>query len=166
MLTKVDVRQIVADHLGTLTNYATGKKSPGDMLLFFLVPLVGAAVLVWLRFLLNANAANVLITALSIFAGLLFNLLVLAHGLLRSADNRNFEDERGLIREIYSNISYAILISLITIVVLLGLIFPGPRWAWMIASGVAYYLILNFILTLFMVLKRVHVLLSKEFQRG
>jgi hypothetical protein len=167
MLVKIDIRDIVSDHLKTLTNFNTGKRSVGDVLLFFVVPLGLGIGLATLDFRLNATTANGLITALAVFAGLLFNLLVLVHGLLRAAtDTPRFKEERQLIREIYANISFAILISLGAIIVLLACLFPGPRWAWITGSIAAYFLIGNFLLTLLMVLRRVHTVLKLEFKRG
>jgi len=165
MLVKIDIRQIIRDHMLTLYDYGTKKKSWADLALFFGVPVAAAAVFVSLGLLLGSASAGTLITALSIFAGLLFNLLILAHGMLRNAEGK-YRDEKVLIQEIYSNISYAILVSLLSITVLLGTIFPGPRWAAQLGSAVAYFLIVNFLLTLFMVLRRVHVLLANEFGRG
>ena len=141
------------------------KKSWADITLFFGVPVVVAGIFVALDLLLTSTSAGTLITALSIFAGLLFNLLLLAHGMLRNAEGR-YRDEKALIQEIYSNISYAILVSLVSIMILLGTIFPGPKWAARLGSAIAYALMLNFLLTLFMVLRRVHILLAKEFNRA
>jgi hypothetical protein len=165
MLRRIDVRVIVRDHIGTLTDYRTGRRYLGDYVLFFVAPIVAAALLLWQCVLLNATIANIVITSLAIFAGLLFNLLLLAHGMIRSTPPDGV-DEKRLIVEIYSNISYAILVSLAAIVVSLISYISPALWFVYSASALAHFLVLNFLLTLLMILRRIHILLSKEFGRA
>jgi hypothetical protein len=167
MLVKVDVRDIISDHVNTLVNFATGKRSRADLILFFVLPVLVGGGMAAVDVLLKGSTADGLLSALAIFAGLLFNLLILIHGLLRSAtDAPRFREEKRLIQEIYANISYAILVSLVAIVVLVACLFPGPRWAWVVGSTTTYALIINFLLTMLMVLRRVHIVLRLEFDRG
>ncbi len=167
MLSKIDIRDIVRDHLATLVDYRTQKASRPDYVLFFFVPAVAAATLMYLKVRLTDAAVNVLITALSIFAGLLFNLLVLIASLVdkRSAPT-GASDARQVMRSIYANIAYSLLVSLLTLLPLGVFATLKDGLTKNSAMALSYYLIGHFALTLLMVLKRMHVLLSFEFREG
>lgn len=170
MIGKIDFRAILKDHCRTLDDQNTGKISGPDVVLFFLLPILASALLVGFNLILGKNTGNVLITALAVFAGLLFNLLLL----IFDVTNKPRPDSEKLnafklkyLKEIYSNIAYAILIALVTIVVvLLHFLFItlSFRAGFIFSAFSIYALTANFVLTLFMVLKRVHILLGAEFK--
>lgn|SRR5574341_829090 len=166
MITKIDIRDIIRDHFATLTDNESGRRSIADQFLFFGVPVLGSGALLVLEICPSDTAVNVLITSLSIFAGLLFNLLVLIAGL---ADRRSAPtgeaDSRLMMRSIYSNIAYALLVSLVTLVPLGFYAMTVDATVRTVLAGVAYFLLGHFMLTLLMVLKRMHALLSHEFSR-
>jgi hypothetical protein len=114
---------------------------------------------------LDGPEVTVLITALSIFAALLFNLLLLTHSIVTQTESELHEGRRKLLREIYAHISYAVLISVIAIVFLLAsVVLPsGSPWVDFTLSGAVYFLVLNFLGTLFLILNRIHVMLAAEF---
>lgn len=165
MIEKINISQIVKDHISTLKNYETGKYSFWDFVLFFFVPFLIGGVLVYFRFKLTKEIVNGLVTSLSIFAALLFNLLLLIYDIIRKTENS--EGINGLkttfLKQIYSNISFCILIAISTVILLL-ISFLNIEIALLhyILAFFVYYLVSLFILTLFMILKRVHILLSKE----
>lgn len=165
MLRRIDVRDIVRGHIETLTEYGTSRAHRGDYLLFFGVPLVMMAGLLWTQVLLTRDMANIIITSLSIFAGLLFNLLLLTHGMLRSVPQEKTV-EKTLIREIYSNISFAILVSILIIITCTAFYFSARPWFVLSVTAVSHFLVANFALTLLMILRRIHILLSNEFNRA
>ena len=165
MSLKVDVSDIISDHLRTLVDDRSGKPSSTDWVIFLAIPVLVALLLVWRSVSLTAETANTIITALAIFAGLLFNLLLLAHSLIRKpiGDDGGSSTERRLLRQIYVNISFAILVALASI---LALIVRVPFKEGLIAvflDFVVYVFLVNFLLTLLMVLKRIHIMLSEEF---
>lgn len=167
MSSKIDVRDLVRDHMATLVDRRTGKSSKLDLAVFFVLPLAVASVLALRDWTLSHEASSILITALSIFAGLLFNLLVLVHGLIRREDPLRQADERVLVKQIYANISYATLVSLSALLPLVGqALWDSGGWPGRVLSFIGYFLIGNFLLTLYMILKRVHTLLGNEFSRG
>ncbi len=159
MFDKVDVRRIVFDHYGTLRVQGSAKTSRADLALFVGLPLVGVGISWWFGFKLQEAAVNVLITALSILAGLLFNLLVLITDVgsrLPAPVGRTHAQQ--FVREVYSNVSYAILCSfaaIVPLVVQANLCQPSVMW-----STASVALVLHFALTLLMVLKRIHNMLS------
>lgn len=169
MLDKVNISKIVRDHLGTLKDNSTGKYRPLDFLLFFLVPLLAAAGFVAILGALPTNLIGVIATSLSIFTALLLNLLLLAYNIARNSELPSDEGIREmkekLFHEIFSNIAFAVLVSLVTVgsVLVFGLVSDcASMLAAYILSAVIYYLGTLFLLTLLMLLKRVYALLSNE----
>jgi hypothetical protein len=81
-MSKINVWPIVVDHWKTLRDYGSSSASMRDMLWFTGVPVATAGLLLYHRVLLSTDAVSVLITALSIFAGLLLNLLLLTHNII------------------------------------------------------------------------------------
>lgn len=166
MSSKVNVWGVVRDHLGTLKNLDTERYSLGDILFLFGMPALIASGLVWSGVRITDQMVNVLITALSVFAGLLFNLLLLIYDIVQKDQESapNAKLQRRFLKEIYANISFCILTSIVAIVVLSVYSFGAlVAVAVSVLCFTVYLLLAVFMLTLLMVLKRVHVLLSKEF---
>ncbi len=182
MFTKINILSIVSDHIATLRNDRNGKVYWPDIVLFFVLPLLISILLLSLGVLLTNEITNAIVTSLSLFAGLLFNLLVLVYEIL---SRKSFTPrQKTALREIYVNISFGILVSLTTIVLsllhfieihkctvnlcLLGKCAPQAVYIcipdWFI-SLIVYYLFINFVLTLFMILKRIYKLMSEEFSQ-
>lgn len=174
----LDVRRIISDHYRTLVyrDADTDEWSinKADVVLFFLIPALVAGALVWLEF--NADKIiGIVATAFSIFAALLFNLLLLVFDLIARDKNRPFKVD--LLQAIYDNISFAILISILALTAILlfavsDYFIPALKdhktsllvltWAKRVFSFFLYYCITNFMLTMIFVLKKVHILLSEE----
>jgi hypothetical protein len=172
MIGKINVSQIITDHVCTLTDQNTKKTSKSDCVLFFGLPILIAAVLVGLKLVFGKAISGVLITSLAIFAGLLFNLLLLIFDIAnkpRPAQAPLSPIKIQLLREIYNNIAYAILIALLTIVLSLihfGLVALNLKPEAYATAFSIYACTGNFVLTLLMVLKRMHKLLREEFPRS
>jgi hypothetical protein len=167
MLAKIDISKIVKDHMATLRDDATGKPMLSDFVLFFGLPAIPAVVLPRF-FLLDTSAIAVLVTSLSVFAALLFNLLLLIYDVLTKAEARPKKEKRRsrgeFIRQLFSNVSFSILVAISCVVfLLLGQFLENAHLIRAVLNGVTFYLILVFLLTLIMVLKRIHALLSNEF---
>lgn len=190
---------IVADHLATLRIGTSGKLASGTVFVLLLVPAVVAGGLLAIGQLLSESRVGILITSLSIFAALLFNLLMLVYDIVRKAGGRrvslrgqeaakegareahdakapaglapesdkDFERLRqSFLREIFANLSFAVLVSLVVVIFLmLWLLIEGWFHPWLVNcfAFLSYYGITLFLLTFFMVLRRVHILLREEF---
>lgn len=170
LLAKINCSAIVKAHTLTLVDGRINENKifSGDVFLFYLAPAVLAFPLGF--FLAPTDTfVNVLITSLSVFAALLFNLLMLVLGVIeKRKGNNNFI---VLQRETYANISYAILVSLIAVGLLLipalfsfdekthsdNWIVYGRKTLWF----AIFFLLINFSLTMAMVLKRMHKILVK-----
>jgi hypothetical protein len=172
----VNVFDIVREHYRTLYDLRhEDRTSKGDVVLFYLIPLVISSALVALRIPVASASVSLLLTCLSIFIGLLFNLLVLAHAMRRREGEPSREYlERRLLREINVNLEYSIFVALVALCVLLvSALIPhrieigiGYKALGEMATWVAlltYFLTCNFVLTLFMILNRMHTLLMRDY---
>ena len=191
-MNKINIFKIVKDHINTLKDYNTQKTSISDILIFFLVPLITSIVLVSFRLTLKTNLYYLLITSLSIFAALLFNLLLLMYDIVKNHKRNpssNSPQQSGqhkggkvdlkleFLKQIYTNISFEILVSVITVLLLVldsaininQLATQGGFaklfiYLYILLNFVIYFLLITFFLTLLMILKRFHILLNKEFE--
>ncbi len=184
MFTKISIFSIIKDHISTLTNNKNNRIYFPDIVLFFVLPAIIAALMFYSGVALNDSLVNALITSFSIFSALLFNLLLLVYDIAgKIAEPRPTDDDelqikqriqrRELLREIYVNVSFEILISTFIVVILLTYFLKPSNcnligvnvcnFQWLLAST-TYYLSILFLLTLFMILKRIYILLAKAFQ--
>lgn len=172
-LAKINIFQIIVDHVATLKDYGRPKTSKFDIFLFFIVPLLGSTLLVVLKIQLNNDLVNLLITVFSIFAGLLFNLQVLMFDVIGKVSNiENLPDTLSsqqslhrritILENVSMNISFEILVSILGVLFLaISTLSSNPIFQ-KVVSVIGFYIVILFSLTLAMVLKRVHVLLGDE----
>lgn len=203
-MNKINILSIITDHISTLKNYRTGKYKKIDFMIFFILPIIIAIILAVLHPLLTEQTPNALLISLSVFTALMLNLLMLIYNLLSGIDekdnNNDIEtetDKKSLkirfIKEIYYNIAFCILVSIITIflLIIISLNIIGEdqikqlviyvdtlhksmpfifnvtslesvKYIREMLTFSVYYLLFVFVFTLFMILKRVHILFSKE----
>lgn len=167
ILNKIDLRDVVRGHLATLVHDNKEQtRNVGDLILFYAVPTVVALLVLLFQVTMSDNAIDVSTNALAILAGLLFNLLVVLQSLgLPQSGKGIAKVARRLAKQVYSNIAYAILISLFALVALLiASNYERNSLGRSVAGTVATLLILHFALTMGMVLKRMHVMLKTEFE--
>lgn len=166
MLDKVNVTRIVIDHFSTLRDHSTQRYRPADFLLFFGAPGVVTGALVYFYGNLQPNLISIVATSLTIFAALLFNLLLIVYDAMgKSADTNSVGSvlRHSFLREVSSNISFAILVAILSIVGVFSLVLVTCcHLAKCVLSGVIYFLVTLFLLTLLMLLKRVHILMHRE----
>ena len=162
---KINVFKIIKDHHNTLVDYRTGRYKKTDLFTFYFVPISSTAILVhYLGFRIGSEQTSILITALSIFAALLFNLLLLTHSIvIRNLNQEENNNKISLLKEIYVNISYAILISILTIITLLIHVVFSNALLSLIITWLTSFAVLNFIFTLLLILKRIYSVLEDEF---
>lgn len=165
MFSKINIIDIVLDHINTLRNSRTNKIYFPDLFLFFILPLFLSGVLIYKDLVVNTQLATALLAAFSVFAALLLNLLLLVFDI---ADKVNKKDEGhkifyNILKEIYINISFCILLSVIIIVVLFSFFAGFKSVIYLrILSFITYSISINFILSLVMILKRIYRLLTKK----
>lgn len=164
MSSKINIWPIVRDHLGTLEDNRTKKISFLDLAVFFGIPVIAAVPLAWVDYALSDSIRNVLGAAMAVFVGLLFNVLLLIYDVVsrREASTSN-QRRREFLKEVYSNLAFAILIAVVTLANLVSTAFVTQPIASLTLSGIVYYLSGVFSLTLLMVLKRIHALFADQF---
>ena len=191
MFNKINIYDIVKAHLGTLRSYSTKRLMKRDYVLFFGIPLVVSIIILIRNIWMEKDVVANLIAAMSIFSGFLFNLLALVYSLVDTIkksiredlfDEQEREIKRQLLKETHINISYCILISVL-LVVLLCVTYFTPKYhldiglnargmgldkehiigfLCVLVEASIYFFLLNFGLTLLMVLQRIHVLMKRR----
>ncbi|WP_234567499.1 hypothetical protein [Rhodohalobacter sp. 614A] len=193
MSSKVNIKGILKAHISTLYDAKSAKVDddekkldPWDVFWFFIFPGVVVTFLFLFIDLKHDKIINAISISLSIFVGLLLNLLVLISAQLKKETRESLKQKNPsitdkdlelqlkknyLIKELYSNISYSIIIAVLSLVVVfIGYILseiyiPGISIkASLIPNFLVYYLYLNLLLTLFMILKRTYLILESEFK--
>jgi hypothetical protein len=132
---KINIGRIVSDHLKTLRDFDTDKASIPTSFCFFASPLL------WGRHVPRNEVPGE-----------------------PSANRRKF------LREIHQNLSFSILVSIVVVVLaLLGMTITQKRVpnespkSHPLISFLLTYFISNFLMTLLMIVKRIHLLLAEEF---
>lgn len=155
---KIDISIIVKDHFKTLVNAKTNKPDIRDYLCFLIIPLVISCLMVYSKILLDGDFINSIIGGLSIYVGLSLNFIVLLFDLsIKEAFKDN--EKRGIIKETVANISVSIFYS---ILIILFSLFSKIKVTEIAGNFLCYFLIIEFVVTLLMILKRVYLLLSKQ----
>jgi FtsH-binding integral membrane protein len=168
ILAKINILKIIQDHLDTLKDYGDENYSVEDIILFFIFPFLASFILVtFVQLRLSDSLIGILVNVFSIFAGLLFNLLVLVYDIISKLARPNDSSKKSdkfrinILKQIYSNISFEILLSLFNVLLLsVSSLFVKTHLRNAIFSAAVFYLVILFTLTFLMVLKRVHKLLS------
>lgn len=196
MFEKINILSVFAEHISTLKKYGSDEYSRSDIIIFLVSPAILAFILLFAcNIPLKGNLITILVTSFSIFAALLFNLLLLIYDIVskHNKDGGEISDKTKKIRELtlkekllketYVNISFNITISVISIILLIALYFITEtvsletykiniyslvlnpfQYLISLFSFAVYYFLIQFMLTLLMVIKRINILLSKEFE--
>lgn len=167
MSSKFSVNKIIRDHINTLYDERTKKKDKTAIFANFILPLIVAILFIYFRIIILSSEFTVILTAFSVFAALLLNLMILVFSIVNrekeKGDDKRDMKKINLLKETYENIQFTVLISVIIIVLILLMLFiPFNIILDLVLSFATYYLIFTFIVTLFMVLKRTHSIMSGE----
>lgn len=173
MLTKINPTNIIKQHFDTLYDNRNEKISLGDIIFFFILPLIVSFILVLFKKELGSSADSLLVS-LSIFTPLLLSLLVLIYEMGQKASDKfhnetfygDYYDHINKLKEITANISFSILLSIISIIVLVlySLNLSTDIYYISVLNGAIYYFVGVFCLTLLMILKRTHKLISDSLE--
>lgn len=166
---KVNVLGVIGDHFATLRSERTGRTSPTDVFLFYIVP-IGLGLVSW-RTHITLRSAEALLAVYGVLSALLLQLMVRtvewAQGrneppeyiLDRVAEARR-ERRVRLLAEVHENIAYAFFVALIATAVAAGIetlrdSAQPVSDAWTaVLVGIGAHLVL----TLLMVLRRIYIL--------
>ena len=172
MFNRINIGSIIADHFKTLRslnqnyNFMNWK----DIILFIILPLFLAIFVTYKGYNFKQQVGN-LIAAIAIFGGFLFNLLAIIYGQIHNikadAEKEKNELKEKFVKEIHTNISFCIVLSIFIVLSLLLTTIDIPHFQFrQILENffivINYYLMTIFVLTLMMVLNRVYILLKKD----
>ncbi len=193
LVDRININKILAKHFATLYDHGkfktTGKKVMpiSDWIVFLVLPVSIATLLYYIGIRITEGYINILMTSLSIFVGLLFSLLTLIFDLgkkekeYKYEEGVNYKQEQKyiLIKELFINTSFSIALSIVAILSLLSTQFDPTlltsiwrntayygninKWYSIITTIISITLIVEFVLVLFMILKRFFLIFLDEF---
>ncbi|MGW5970024.1 hypothetical protein [Streptomyces sp. NPDC055186] len=168
MSEKWDVRDIAKAHFRTYVDARTRKRRWADFAAFIFFPLAAGVLTALLRHYSHFGLYDVskFIGGVGIFTGLLFGLLTNVFTLslrLQRDDELGEQETTKYVKELFSNVSWAVVVGLFLIVLLVicsAVSDPkGPiHWAW---TGILVAIFLHLALTVLMSLKRLWLAHSK-----
>ncbi|MBN4178498.1 hypothetical protein ALP76_01565 [Pseudomonas savastanoi pv. glycinea] len=184
MSSKINVKDIVYGHIRTLSN-VSGEWSWLDFLTFCFVPLALSVASVVIGFSLNKDVSSLLVNFGAIFTALLLSVLVLVFDQESKLDDKYQRDielkrtvdafytaKKKLLDELYYNISFSILSSLVLITTCFAFSmadsFVDPKtssvsvsliFSKLVFTPLAVFITVNLLLTIIMIVKRLHSLL-------
>ncbi|TMP45203.1 hypothetical protein CWB96_03780 [Pseudoalteromonas citrea] len=185
MSSKINISDIVVGHFRTLRSSGNDKISFIDLFTFILLPLLLSLVTVLCGLKLSNEMTSLLVNFGAIFTALLLSVLVLVYDQGSKIDEKIKEDKnqghfldvkKSLLSELYYNICYSIVVSIS--LVFLCLVEKSVRgWAASFSisgcdlsfspsehllSPLVAFLTLNLMMTILMIVKRMHVLLTSN----
>lgn len=177
MLNKVNIIPIITEHFHTFRVPRNDKLLKRDLVLFLLVPALISFSAVEYAPKPSTAFLNISLTVHTLFIPLLVNVLFVIYG-IQEKRNNDAQPPRTekLLHEVYKNLSYAVLVSFVSILVTalaqvlggqqakstLGSAHPVSLWT---VHFVLFWLMSHLSLSILMIVKRTHVLLSAEFDR-
>lgn len=182
MSSKINVWSIVTGHIKTLRSASTNKVSFYDYATFYIAPAATAILFSFFGIKLTGDANSLLVNFGAIFTALLLSVLVLVYDqgeklrAVVSDDSikHNIDLKKNLLEQLYFNICYAIVISVFLVFLCLVYTFLPDKACVLtidkfsfnldlklyIASPIILVVVLNLLLTILMVVKRMHTLLT------
>lgn len=185
MSSKINVIGIITGHWKTLENNSTQRVSVGDMLTFLLIPIALAFLTIVFKFKFTTDLTSLLVNFGAIFTALLLSVLVLVYDQSTKLEEKKNADsgdvsigtKRILLDQLYFNICYSIIISVTLVVACfleaicrgkIGTItipLENPISVCVdintyIATPLVTFITVNLILTILMIVKRMHALLT------
>jgi len=183
MSLKVNPSSLIRGHYKTLVNDHTGKLSKLDFFTFTFLP-IGLCILgVYFNLTINSEFRGALINFGAIFSALLMSVLVLVYEQENKLTEKNklneklrqlneyiyneiinYDNKKELLRQLYHNICFAIILSLsIVIFPMLQIVSTSLNLIklndWLI-NPIIIFCLYNMILTTLMIVKRMHALLN------
>lgn len=153
---KISLIDIIKEHFTTFKK-SDGSLLKGDLIIFFLIPIVLSCTIFKFITTLPEIFINSLLTSFSILTPLLFGLLPMTFSVI---DNE-FVSSNGydLINEFKANVLFTILLSLLLILILLSWILINQ--IRIECNFIIYMLFISIILHLFLILRRFNILINE-----
>jgi len=169
MSSKINVKDILIGHVNTLKD-SSGNLSRSDIFTFFISPFLISAFGVITSFTLNKDISSLLVNFGAILTALLLSVLVLVYDQEVKLDERtnedsNFDIKKRILSELYFNISYSIICSIFLILLCLTDTAISDKNSYkniesLIITPITIFIAINLILTMLMIVKRMHLMLT------
>lgn len=173
MSSKVNIIQIILEHHKTLKDYESEQVSLSDLFVFVGIPLIIVLINIFFCLTISQELRSALINFGAIFSALLISVLVLVYDQRSKIYDRrkkisleqhpNFDALYTTLKELYHNICYGILISLLLVVFsLLQIVTVDLEFSKLnlyVINPLVVFAICSTILTTLMIVKRLHKLL-------
>ncbi len=183
MSQKINIIEIVKGHIGTLRDSNSKKLNFADTFTFFILPCVIAAFGIIVKFELTKALISLLINFGAIFTALLLSVLVLVYDQENKVHSENRDSDLyslkiQLLRELYYNICFAIIASIVLVILsffdqcIIEFSFKIPAIVYFgtleheihparnVVTPIIIFIAGNISLTILMIVKRLHVLLT------
>ncbi|MDY4280583.1 MAG: hypothetical protein SOX56_05855 [[Pasteurella] mairii] len=177
MSKKINIWIIIKDHLNTLRDHENGKISKLDILTFLVCPFLIVVSLVVYQYAINKELVSLIVNFASIVTSLLISVLVLIYDQYSKIEvSNNIQKlKKEVLEQLFSNVSFTILMGIITVIFCLLLnSFPVDKNGFyqtvninikeytttlsiILFTPTILFFLLEMILTLFMALKRLHI---------
>lgn len=170
MLTKLNPSEIIAAHFRSMYRYDTNKRNWPEIIFHITLPLLAATIISKTTDELSNDVAGIIVSAGSIVAGLMLNLLVLIYTLAYNTRNSskpisNIDDFKKLTEELLASISYSILLCIVLVVSS----FAALSSNFLISETgkfLSIYIGASTILCLLLVLKRCYIMVAFDLKNG
>lgn len=164
MLTKLNPTEIISAHFSSMYRYDTGRINWLEISFHLLFPLASSVLLLNTTENFTNDVSGIVVSAASIVAGLMLNLLVLIYTLAYNTKNSsrpisNLDDFKKLTAELLASISYSILLCILLVIASFLALSPNSTVA-SIGRGIAIYLGISTLLCLLLVLKRCYTMVN------
>ena len=173
MSNRINIYDIVIGHFRTLRQTSNNKIGVVEFLVFIVIPIALSIVIIFIP-LNSKDLISLLVNLGSIFSALLLSVLVLVFDQEQKLDDRKeiaeekgkaidplFDVKKSVLEELYYNISYSILCSIL--LVSLCLIYTSIKYITIfhgyILKPLIVFILINLLLNILMILKRMHTLL-------
>ncbi|MDV3865393.1 hypothetical protein CMU00_08845 [Elizabethkingia anophelis] len=160
-----------------------------DKLLFLVFPIFTSVIFVLVGLKFDKDYLNIILTSLSIFTGLLFTLLTMILGLvqennkikieeIRAEDRKKIQAKINLTKDLFINIAFSVFLSILAIIFVLATQFYPNNLIGIlklykyyntikiiyiyIINCISFFLLIEFILTLLMIIKRFSILFINQ----
>ena len=167
-LAKINITPIIRGYVLNFKNYRASSYSLGSLTFFFLLPFCIGVSLPFIGVMITETLSGLLIGLYSIFAGLFFSFQIFVFDILSKIVDLNITLQASKLRVnkfeyISRNISFCILLCFIGFLALLVIeAFRFSALVTAVMSGLSFYILTLFILSLLTALKGVHVLITEE----
>lgn len=166
---------IIRRHFRTLHKEGTNSVSFIEFSMFSFIPL-GLAFVISRYYQLDGDTSRILVTVFAVFAGLFLNLLAMIYNVFdRSFQKKNIMENFGegrkqklhMFEEMIHNIAFGVFISVMVVIMSLTLVLFGEQGVTVsqVLNYIIFTLLLIFIFTVLMVLKRLDNLIASEVKR-